>query len=198
MSVLRITSDSRYCALCRARHKSHARRKFVDVAVDFPHECRHVIEELREIYRVDADTGRAGMSAEERLACHQRQSGPRMAALKTWLDGQLAERRVEPNSGAGEAIRYMFRHWERLTLFLRAPGAPLDSRVGDRRGGVQAALGCVRRFRLRARVGRAITPFPVPAASNRTGGFPASGSPRRRHHIGVMVPRGPTPAFAAS
>ena len=111
---------------------AHARRKFVDVAVDFPHECRHVIEELREIYRVDADTGRAGMSAEERLACHQRQSGPRMAALKTWLDGQLAERRVEPNSGAGEAIRYMLRHWERLTLFLREPGAPLDNNICER------------------------------------------------------------------
>jgi len=49
----------------------------------------------------------------------------------------------------------------------------LESRVGGRRGGVQAGLGCVRRFRLRARVGRAITPSPVPASSSRTSGFPA-------------------------
>jgi len=61
-------------------------------------------------------------------------------------------------------------------------------RVEDRRGGVQAALGCIRRFRLRARLERTITPFPAPATSNRTGGFPASGSPRRRHPSGLWVP----------
>ena len=102
---------------------------------DLDHPALHVpVERSRNCARsrVDAHTGRAGMSAEERLACHQRQSGPRMAALKTWLDGQLAERRVEPNSGAGDAIRYMLRHWERLTLFLRAPGAPLDNNICER------------------------------------------------------------------
>ena len=76
-------------------------------------------------------------------------------------------------------------------------GVEPTSRVGDRRGGVQAALGCLRRFRLRARVERAITPSPAPASSNRTGGFPASGSPRRRLHVGVMIPPGRALAFAA-
>jgi hypothetical protein len=50
---------------------------------------------------------------------------------------------------------------------------------------VQAALGRFRRFRLRARLERTITPSPAPATSNRTGGFPASGSPRRRPPPGL-------------
>jgi hypothetical protein len=62
------------------------------------------------------------------------------------------------------------------------------SRVGDRRGGVQATLARICRFRLRARGGCAIAPFPVPATSNRTGRLPASGSPRGCHHVGVMSP----------
>ena len=50
---------------------------------------------------------------------------------------------------------------------------------------MQAALGRLRRFRLRARLELTITPSPAPATSNRTGGFPASGSPRRRPPPGL-------------
>jgi acyl-CoA reductase-like NAD-dependent aldehyde dehydrogenase len=52
--------------------------------------------------------------------------------LEAWLDEQLRERRVEPNSGLGAAIKYMRRHWTKLTLFLREPGAPLDNNVCER------------------------------------------------------------------
>ena len=40
--------------------------------------------------------------------------------------------RVEPNSGLGQAITYMQNHWEKLTLFLRVPGAPLDNNLCER------------------------------------------------------------------
>ena len=66
------------------------------------------------------------MCREERLKWHQDQSGPEIDDLKTWLTEQIEQHRVEPNSSLGEAIRYMLRHWEALTLFLRQPGAPLD------------------------------------------------------------------------
>jgi len=36
---------------------------------------------------------------------------------------------VEPNSGLGQAISYMQKHWQKLTLFLRLPGAPLDNNI---------------------------------------------------------------------
>jgi hypothetical protein len=39
---------------------------------------------------------------------------------------------VEPNSGLGKAIAYLLRHWEKLTLFLRVPGAPLDNNICER------------------------------------------------------------------
>ena len=34
---------------------------------------------------------------------------------------------MEPNSGLGQAITYMLKHWERLSLFLRQEGAPLHN-----------------------------------------------------------------------
>jgi transposase len=111
---------------------AHARRGFVDVAADFPVECMHVLEALREVYRVEAAAGRDGLSAPERLALHQRESAPVMKGLETWLEEQFTQRKVEPNSGLGQAIAYMRKHWLKLTLFLREEGAPLDNNVCER------------------------------------------------------------------
>jgi len=111
---------------------AHARRKFVDVAVNFPEQCRHVLKELKHVYEVEAQTQTLEMSADQRLAHHRAESGPRMATLAQWLQAQLDDKLVEPNSGAGEAIKYMIKHWQELTLFLREPGAPLDNNLCER------------------------------------------------------------------
>ena len=55
-----------------------------------------------------------------------------MDDLQKWLDAQLKENKVEPNSGLGKAISYMLKHWQGLTLFLREPGAPLDNNIAER------------------------------------------------------------------
>lgn len=106
---------------------AHGRRRFVDVAMHFPQECLYVLDVLKDIYKNDAEARQQGMSPEERLTWHQKESGPRMAELKTWLTEQIEQHEVEPNSGLGEAITYMLKHWEALTLFLRKAGAPLDN-----------------------------------------------------------------------
>jgi predicted nucleic acid-binding Zn-ribbon protein len=69
---------------------------------------------------------------DERLRLHQERSRPAMDRLHAWLEAQLDERRTEPNSGLGQAISYLLRHWQPLTLFLRKAGAPLDNNVVER------------------------------------------------------------------
>ncbi|MGH7593767.1 MAG: IS66 family transposase [Gemmatimonadales bacterium] len=111
---------------------AHGRRKFVELAELFPEQVRFVLETLREVYKSDAEARTRKLSPAERLRLHQRESTPRMAALKEWMDQQLAERLIEPNSRLGEAIRYLQNHWEGLTLFLRVQGVPLDNNVVER------------------------------------------------------------------
>jgi len=111
---------------------AHARRKFVDVAENFPDEVRHVLEELRTVYKNDAYARKQGMSPEERLLLHQQKSGSVMEDLKEWMQALLDEKQVEPNSTLGDAIGYMTDHWEKLTLFLHVPGAPLDNNIVER------------------------------------------------------------------
>lgn len=116
----------------RGSCNTHARRNFVEVAGAFPDEVRYVLEELRFVYANDDVAKREQMSDEVRLAYHQERSGPVMKRLKEWLDQQIDDHLVEPNSTLGKAIKYMRKHWEKLTLFLRVPGAPLDNNVCER------------------------------------------------------------------
>lgn len=111
---------------------AHARRKFVDEASNFPDEVKHVLLELGKVYKNDAVAKHRNMSKDERLIFHQEHSGPVMKDLKAWLKALIDERKVEPNSGLGEAIGYMLDHWDKLTLFLTVPGAPLDNNVVER------------------------------------------------------------------
>jgi transposase len=111
---------------------AHARRRFVQVTPNFPQECQFVLESLREVYRYDAEAEERGLTPEERLRFHQEHSQPVMDALQAWFLAQFAEKKVEPNSGLGEAIAYCLKRWDRLTLFLREAGAPLDSNLVER------------------------------------------------------------------
>jgi transposase len=111
---------------------AHSRRRFVNVVPSFPEECRYVLEALGEVYGYDAQAEEQGLSPEERLRFHQAQSEPVMEKLHAWLRTQFEKKKVEPNSGLGEAIRYLLKHWDRLTLFLRQAGAPLDNNVCER------------------------------------------------------------------
>ena len=83
------------------------------------------------VYRNDATARESDLSPEARLQFHQEASGPTMEELHDWLTRQLDEE-AEPNSALGGAIGYMLKHWDKLTLFLRHAGAPLDNNVCER------------------------------------------------------------------
>ena len=55
-----------------------------------------------------------------------------MKELKPCLEALTQEKKVEPNSSLGDAIGYMLKHWDKLTLFLRVAGAPLDNNIVER------------------------------------------------------------------
>jgi len=111
---------------------AHGRRQFVDVAENFPQECLHVLEMLGQVYGHDAEARESGLTPEQRLRFHREHSGPVMDQLHVWLEAQFAERKTEPNSGLGKAIKYLLRHWQPLTLFLRVAGAPIDNNIVER------------------------------------------------------------------
>jgi hypothetical protein len=119
-------------AVIEANCIAHGRRKIVDEVANFPAECEHVLDALSHVYHVDQQCKQQGLSADERLRRHQHDSAPVMDALQAWMTAQLADKRIEPNSGLGRAFTYMLKRWDKLTLFLRTPGAPLDNNICER------------------------------------------------------------------
>jgi hypothetical protein len=107
----------------------HARRNFVDVAENFPEQCRYVLKVFEAIYKNDDITKQQDMSPDERLRFHQDHSSPVMEEFYSWLNEQFDAKKVEPNSGLGQAITYMLNHWKKLTRFLHVPGVPLDNNI---------------------------------------------------------------------
>jgi len=110
----------------------NGRRQFVEVAANFPDQCRYVLEMVGQVYGQDAEARERSLTPDEPLQFHQAHSGPVMEQLHHWLEAQFAERKTEPNSGLGKAITYLLRHWKALTLFLRKAGTPLDNNLVER------------------------------------------------------------------
>ena len=119
-------------ALIRCHCLAHGRRKFSELEEMFPAECAVVIEALTQVFDHDEEARVQQMNATERLAYHQAYSRPIMDGLKRWLDTQINERLVEPNSSLGKAIAYLRGHWETLTRFLQVERAPLDTNIVER------------------------------------------------------------------
>jgi transposase len=118
--------------LIRCHCLAHGRRKFSELDEVFPVESAVVVNALKDVFDHEEHTRVEQMTAQERLAYHQRKSGPIMKQLKRWLEQQTAQRLVEPNSSLGKAIDYMLTHWPTLTRFLTEPGAPLENNLAER------------------------------------------------------------------
>jgi hypothetical protein len=90
-----------------------------------------VVNALKLVFDHDEDARAKQLTAQERFAYHQRQSGSIRKKLKGWLERQTAQRLVEPNSSLGKAIAYRVEHWETLTRFLHEPGAPIENNLAS-------------------------------------------------------------------
>jgi len=108
---------------------AHLRRKFFDIAKggDAP-IASEALERIAALYAVEKTI--RGRSAEERRAARQDSSKPLLAALKAWLEHQLA--RVSAKAPIAEEIRYGLNHWDGLTRFLDDGRIELDTNIVER------------------------------------------------------------------
>ena len=113
---------------------AHSRRNFVKVTPSFPEECRFVLETLGEVYGYDEQARARSLSTEERLRFHQEHSGPVMEKLHSWCAAQFPSGKEKWNRTPAWAKRFptCSKHWEKLTLFLRVAGAPIDNNLVER------------------------------------------------------------------
>jgi len=127
----------------------HLRRKaFEAMTTDAKnHESREVLDLIAELYKVEDEVrDRRIEGSDEHLALRQTRSRQIVTSIWRWFDAR--DGKHSPKSKMGGAITYAIKQRETLERFLDDPNLQLDSRVGDRRGGVQEMPICFRPFRL--------------------------------------------------
>jgi hypothetical protein len=108
---------------------SHLRRRFCDHAKSGNAPiASEALERIAALYAIEKTI--RGASAEERRSVRQERSKPLVAALKTWLERQLA--RVSAKATIAEDLRYGLNHWDGLTRFLDDGRIELDTNIVER------------------------------------------------------------------
>ncbi len=108
---------------------AHARRKLHEIASGRTAPiAEEGLRQIREIYRIESEI--RGRSAAERLAVRRTRSTPLVDAFGDWVEDQRA--RVSSKSPLGEAMRYIFKLWDGLNLFLEDGRIEMDSNPVER------------------------------------------------------------------
>lgn len=111
---------------------AHARREFYEIASLWPEECLKVISGFNIVFLNDKLAKNQNLNPQARLEWHQEKSAPIMTKIKSYCQGLVDKKQVEPNSSLGKAIQYLNNHWKGLTLFLRMPGVPISNNDDER------------------------------------------------------------------
>jgi hypothetical protein len=108
---------------------AHARRKLHEIAKGRTAPiAEDGLRRIAEIYRIE--TAIRGRPAPERLAIRRERSTPLVDAFGDWVEAQRA--RTSPKSPLGEALRYIFKLWDGLNLFLEDGRVEIDSNPVER------------------------------------------------------------------
>ena len=129
-TLLQIKRDSGQCALCRARDKAHARRKFFDVhAAESSPLALEALKRIRALYALEEEI--RGKSPDERLAVRKARSAPLLKALHEWLHATLRAERSK-KSPLAAAIRYTLSLWAALTRYCDNGLIEIDNNAAER------------------------------------------------------------------
>jgi len=106
---------------------SHSKRKLDEKQDLFPEHHAFVKSIYKQVYKNDKHTKKDKMDPKERLAYHQEHSLPLMEKMFQWMQAEMDNKNVEPNSILGGIFNYFLERQDKLMAFTKYEGAPLDN-----------------------------------------------------------------------
>jgi transposase len=111
---------------------AHTKRKFDEVADQWPTACAEILALIGELYAVERLVPRPfpgdAAAQAERQRLRQAQSRPILDRIWRWATVQVGL----PRSDFGKAVRYMLERWTGLTRFVEDPRIDLDTNAVER------------------------------------------------------------------
>jgi transposase len=108
---------------------AHAQRKLYDLTQNNTAPiATEGLKQIMALYRIEANI--RGLTANQRLEVRREKTAPKIAALKTWLDHASTE--VSAKSPTGEALKYIAKYWDGLSLFLTDGRIEMDNNTVER------------------------------------------------------------------
>ena len=108
---------------------AHARRKLHEIAKGGPAPiAEDGLRRIAELYRIEQSI--RGLAPDARLRVRQAQSAPLVGAFGEWA--AHARARISAKSALGEALRYIFKLWDGLNIFLENGRVEIDSNAVER------------------------------------------------------------------
>jgi transposase len=108
---------------------AHARRKLYDVTQSSTAPiAQQGLEKIQALYRIEKQI--RGQTPDQRHAVRQEKSKPIIEAFELWLTESRA--RISAKSPTGEALKYIAKYWDGLTLFLSDGRVELDNNTVER------------------------------------------------------------------
>ncbi len=108
---------------------AHVRRKFFDLAAGGKAPLAEIaLERIGELYEIEKRV--RGSPAPERERVRRAEAAPKVAALKLWLERQLA--RLPAKNETAKAIRYALTRWQALERYLGDGRIEIDNNAAER------------------------------------------------------------------
>jgi len=106
---------------------AHGKRKLDEKKELFPEHQKIMKAIYKKVYRNEDFCKEKRMDIHERLEYHKIHSKPLMDKLFDWMQDEMDEKKVEPNSMLGEIFNYFLKRKNQLMAFTEHPGAPIDN-----------------------------------------------------------------------
>lgn len=105
---------------------AHARRKFIEIEINYPSECKEILDLTDELFKLE----RVAKDFDQLKILREIKSKPLIEQIHKWLIENLATARSE--SGLLNAIEYSLKYWIGLTQFLKDIRIPLTNNEAER------------------------------------------------------------------
>jgi len=111
---------------------AHGQRKFTESEPYYPVECGYFLEQTGGIYHNEHQCKGMRISLEEKLKYHQEHSTKYIDNIYNKIEELFGEKKIEPNSKLGQAMKYWLNNKEGLTQFLKIAVESLDNNWAER------------------------------------------------------------------